>query len=656
MASGIPDEKVVLILQSYQRDYTHTRELERGIIDYFHSLKEVNVNYRYEFLDTKNFYSEEYFDDFYKILLEKYEHAEIDGIILCDDDALVFYDLYGRKIWSETSYVVATGINSFLPYPGGVQGVVLIEERPNIEKTIEMAMLQNPQVERLHFIYDVTLTSQMMYDEIIKIQSDYPNADLQWLHYLNETPCEIKALIEKGSNEDVFIHVLYSRDRYGVSYHYLDVLSYMLENSKTPVYVLWEFYMGSGSIGGHLASSYLYGYGASEVLLSLWQGNKLPPLIHERGQHQRYVIDYNAVQQYGIEFIPEKAYLLNEPISYFKEHRTMILYFTGIIFSLILLLILLYYSYVQKKSVLRQKEKLYLQEERFRKELEFKVEERTQELYAMNQELIATVHTLEETMTILKETQEELVESQKIASLAEMARVIAHQLNTPLGIMTTAMSHYHEQVNTMIKGHEIDGDRKVQLDVIKRLFDENLKASIELVHTFKMSAESSKVSNQKLFNFSQLILEFVNRKKSIDNSLAFELDVQENLYIRADPTLLLKLMEIFYDNTLRFGFRQLERGLIKISLSKEKEGLIFRFCDNGEGFSSDVKNRLFEPFYTSNMTSFGGVGLGLFFVYNIVTQHLKGKIQASSIPYEKTCFSIELPYVNEKSETDVKKT
>ena len=90
-------DREILIVQSYQRDYEHTRALENGIVDYFTNLDET-IRVHYEFLDTKKDISMYDFDRIAESMIKKYSHMQLDGIILCDDDALNFHLKYGDKI------------------------------------------------------------------------------------------------------------------------------------------------------------------------------------------------------------------------------------------------------------------------------------------------------------------------------------------------------------------------------------------------------------------------------------------------------------------------------------------------------------------------------------------------------------------------------
>ena len=346
--------KEILILQSYQRDYYHTRVLEEGIEAVLSASGE-KVRIRYEFLDAKNNLDVEALQTLADTMIPKYQDVSLDGLILCDDDALQFYNRFGKTIWPDTANVVSTGINSLRPYSQGIPGIIIIEERPDVEMNIDLALAQNQTkaIETLHFIYDETTTSNEMRSDIITMLADkYPQYQSQ--QYYDKTPDELKAIIDGSSESDLFFYVLYSRDRNNVTYHYDEVPQYILGNAKNPVYALWDFYLGTGVVGGYVASSYKYGESAATILIDLWAGKPVSPLIYEDGSHYQYMFDYNVLKSYQLSDVPEGATIVNKPVTYFEKNKNLIILFTVVTGVLLMIIGLLLYA-IREKNILNQK-------------------------------------------------------------------------------------------------------------------------------------------------------------------------------------------------------------------------------------------------------------------------------------------------------------
>ncbi|MBC3900307.1 HD domain-containing phosphohydrolase [Acetobacterium malicum] len=346
--------KEILILQSYQRDYYHTRVLEEGIEAVLANSGE-KVRIRYEFLDAKNSLDFNAFQTLAETLTPKYKEVSLDGLIICDDDALQFYNRFGKTIWPNTVNVVSTGINSLRPYSEGIPGMVIIEERPDVEKNIAVALEQNQtkDIKTLHFIYDETTTSNEMRSDIIAMLADkYPNYQSQ--HYYDKTPDDLKTIIDSSGSSDLFFYVLYSRDKNNITYHYDEVPQYILKNAQNPVYALWDFYLGTGVVGGYVASSYKYGESAANTLLDLWAGQSVSSLIYEDGSHYQYMFDYDVLKTYQLSNVPEGSIIINEPVTYFEKNKNLIILFSVITGVLVMIIGLLLYA-IREKNSLNQK-------------------------------------------------------------------------------------------------------------------------------------------------------------------------------------------------------------------------------------------------------------------------------------------------------------
>lgn len=346
--------KEILILQSYQRDYYHTRVLEEGIEAVLANSGE-KVRIRYEFLDAKNSLDFNAFQTLAETLTPKYKEVSLDGLIICDDDALQFYNRFGKTIWPNTVNVVSTGINSLRPYSEGIPGMVIIEERPDVEKNIAVALEQNQtkDIKTLHFIYDETTTSNEMRSDIIAMLADkYPNYQSQ--HYYDKTPDDLKTIIDSSGSSDQFFYVLYSRDKNNITYHYDEVPQYILKNAQNPVYALWDFYLGTGVVGGYVASSYKYGESAANTLLDLWAGQSVSSLIYEDGSHYQYMFDYDVLKTYQLSNVPEGSIIINEPVTYFEKNKNLIILFSVITGVLVMIIGLLLYA-IREKNSLNQK-------------------------------------------------------------------------------------------------------------------------------------------------------------------------------------------------------------------------------------------------------------------------------------------------------------
>ncbi|WP_276090635.1 ATP-binding protein [Pedobacter sp. JY14-1] len=85
---------------------------------------------------------------------------------------------------------------------------------------------------------------------------------------------------------------------------------------------------------------------------------------------------------------------------------------------------------------------------------------------------------------------------------------------------------------------------------------------------------------------------------------------------------------------------EVERPLINIAYRLEQNRLYIDVCDNGKGVSPELMEKIFIPFFTTRKN---GSGIGLTITRNIMKIH-QGNLEVSSIPYEKTTFSLVFRY------------
>jgi CheY-like chemotaxis protein/two-component sensor histidine kinase len=131
------------------------------------------------------------------------------------------------------------------------------------------------------------------------------------------------------------------------------------------------------------------------------------------------------------------------------------------------------------------------------------------------------------------------------------------------------------------------------------------------------------------------------RKHELELSLP-----REPLWIEADATRVAQVLANLLNNAAKYT---LERGKIKLGVTREGDNVVFRVRDNGLGISAELLPRVFEPFTqadTSLDRSRGGLGIGLTLVRRIVELH-RGSVEARSDgPGKGSELIVRLPAAN----------
>lgn len=291
-------------------------------------------------------------------------------------------------------------------------------------------------------------------------------------------------------------------------------------------------------------------------------------------------------------------------------------------------------------AAMQENERLVVEQNKL---LEEKVVERTKELDERNKEL-------ETTISQLKETQQKLVESEKMASLGTLVAGIAHEINTPVGIGVTAASGFLDKTQDLAaKMKDNTMSKKDLMDYLNfmykssKLILSNLQRTAELVKSFKQVSVDQSVEEKRTFALASYLKDIVNTiaPKFKGQDVKFMFDCADTIQLHSYPGAFAQIITNFMVNSSLHAFSESNAGTIKLSGSVTKSKVILTYEDNGKGMNAEIKERVFDPFFTTNKQH--GTGLGMHIVYNLVTQKLHGNIELETAPGEGVKFIISIP-------------
>lgn len=278
-------------------------------------------------------------------------------------------------------------------------------------------------------------------------------------------------------------------------------------------------------------------------------------------------------------------------------------------------------------------------------ELEDRVEQRTSELKATNEHLQASLEQL-------KQTQEQLVQSEKMASLGGLVAGVAHEINTPVGVGVTAVTHLQMKVADYTQRYQSNKLTRNDFESFLKTANEsskmihaNLDRAAELIRSFKQVAVDQSSNELRSFNlreYLQEILQSLKPKLKLNGHLV-SIDCAEDITLQNHPGALSQVVTNLVMNSIIHGFGEHHNGHISIAVREASQGIIqIDFRDDGKGIAPENLKKIFEPFFTTRRGQ-GGSGLGMHIVFNLVSQTLGGRIECHSDEGEGTHFHIELP-------------
>jgi Na+/proline symporter/signal transduction histidine kinase len=280
-------------------------------------------------------------------------------------------------------------------------------------------------------------------------------------------------------------------------------------------------------------------------------------------------------------------------------------------------------------------------------DLEQRVTERTQALSQSNSELS---QTLEE----LKFTQVQLLENEKMASLGGLVAGVAHEVNTPIGIVLTSISFMKERCLNIVdamKNQTLSAKQLTkftdELDLGFGLSLRNINRAVELIEGFKLIAVDSVVDDARTLNIHDYLTDIIRslQPKAKQAQVSIKLSCPKDLLITSYPGAIAQISNNLIINSLVHAFADTSDGSgeITINVMRLAQSIELYYGDNGCKLNEETKAQLFEPFYTTKRGQ-GGSGLGAHIVYNLVTQKLKGNIDLITDQAQGKTFKISIPH------------
>ena len=225
--------------------------------------------------------------------------------------------------------------------------------------------------------------------------------------------------------------------------------------------------------------------------------------------------------------------------------------------------------------------------------------------------------------------EEQMLQNEKLTSLGLLAAGVAHEVNTPLAVI----SNYIQMLGKQIPG---DDPRQKTIDKIVK-------------QTFRASEIVNNLLNFSRTGGAQFIP--VNLNTVLDETLS----LVQHPFKTARVTVIRSFMEdlppvhgsttrlqqVFLNLFMNARDAMPSGGMLEIRTSATNGSVEVEVTDTGVGIHPDNLHRIFDPFFTTK-SSARGTGLGLSVSYGIVKEHA-GRVEVRSTPGKGTSFRLEFP-------------
>ncbi len=238
-------------------------------------------------------------------------------------------------------------------------------------------------------------------------------------------------------------------------------------------------------------------------------------------------------------------------------------------------------------------------------------------------------HLVDERTFQLKEAQEELIQGERLATLGKLTATVSHELRNPLGTIQTSLFSIEDSL-----------ERKDPSQVSRSL--ELAERSIDRCVT--IIEELNSYARVKGLDVSETTVDdwlmAVFKEQSVPEEISCELDLSSGNRASFDHEKLRQVVVNLIANAVHALQDKQSKGKhLSVSTHFLDDKYEMRFTDNGIGMTSDIKEKVFEPLFS---TKGFGVGLGMVVVKNIVDQH-HGEINIESKEGEGTTVTLRLP-------------
>jgi two-component system NtrC family sensor kinase len=268
---------------------------------------------------------------------------------------------------------------------------------------------------------------------------------------------------------------------------------------------------------------------------------------------------------------------------------------------------------------------------------------------------------LQHALSELKTTQEQLIQSEKMASLGELTAGIAHEIQNPLNFVNNFSEVSAELVRELIEDRQKESiDKEAETELISDI-EQNLQKITE--HGKRASSiiksmlehSRSKSGQKEPTDLNAVVEEYLKlsyhgmRAKDASFECKLTTSLESNVgKASIIPQEIGRVLLNIFNNAFYATQQRKKEGangyepLLTVKTWKEGKHINIQIRDNGAGIPESVKQKIFQPFFTTKPTG-QGTGLGLSLSYDVITKGHGGKINVESEENSFTEFTLTLP-------------
>lgn len=280
-------------------------------------------------------------------------------------------------------------------------------------------------------------------------------------------------------------------------------------------------------------------------------------------------------------------------------------------------------------------------------------------LEALNLTLEARVQErgaeLQAALDRLDEARQALVARERFAALGELVAGIAHEINTPIGVIVTAASHARGVLLELRQAHERGGLTRSAFDAglaglteSLAMVERNAERAAGLVESFKRTSADRSHDARARFELGGVVTDVLTTLQPLLRRRKVTALFEPGPALRCDsyPGALGQALTNLIVNACTHGYPGEAPAGAEVRVRAWKEGneAVLEVADDGVGMPPEVSAKAFDAFFTT-ARSRGGTGLGLGIVRSLVARSLGGEVGLDSAPGAGTRVRLRFPCV-----------
>jgi two-component system NtrC family sensor kinase len=296
----------------------------------------------------------------------------------------------------------------------------------------------------------------------------------------------------------------------------------------------------------------------------------------------------------------------------------------------------------------------------------------SEQLEEKNRQIMENMHSLNDknvelaqAYSALKASQSQVLQQEKMASIGQLAAGVAHEINNPIGFITSNLNSLGKYLtrmsdfirlqkkalaspeNSLTWAEVLEKEKTLKIDFIindsMKIIEESLDGServqkiVQSLKSFSRNDDGKRVPA----DINDCIESAVN---IVWNEIKYKATLRKELTELPQTFCYPSQLNQVFVNILINAVQALEgQGTISVRTWQEDNCICASVSDTGCGIPAEIVSRVFEPFFTTKEVG-EGTGLGLSITYEVIKRH-EGDIRVESTPGKGSTFTIRIPLV-----------